>query len=138
MKITRLEARRCLVGEGPVWDAQEQVLYDLDSIGQKVHRYDPATETSQTWSTPAAVGAMALRERGGAVLALRTGVHTLDFETGAIEPLAKPLMHPRATFNDGKVDRRGRFVFGACDSDFEDTRPLGGMFILGPDDSLRS
>lgn len=52
MKIRRVEAPRCLVGEGPVWDAVEQALYYLDITGRKIHRHDPATGANRTWETP--------------------------------------------------------------------------------------
>lgn len=63
---------------------------------------------------PSRVGALGLRERGGAVVATRDeGIALLDLATGRLEPLARPRVHgPPGQFNDGKVDRRGRFWVG--------------------------
>ena len=51
---------------------------------------------------------MALRKGGGAVIALRTGVHTFDFETGEAVLVADPeAKDPATRFNDGKVGSPG-------------------------------
>ena len=132
MKITRIEAPKCLVGEGPVWDVAEQALYYVDIMGKAVHRLDHATGASQTWSVPGVIGSLAVREQGGLLLALADGFHTLDTKTGDTAPLHLPAgLNPRVQFNDGKVDRRGRFVVGTTDSTAKE--PLGAIYsFTGP------
>jgi L-arabinonolactonase len=137
MKIRRTKAPKCLVGEGPVWDVREQALYLVDIVGKVVHRYDPATETTRSWNVGAIIGSMALRERGGAVVALRDGIYSLDFDSGAVQPHALPQnLNPRVQFNDGKVDRRGRFIVGSGDSQLRDTQSIGSLYRLDADASL--
>ena len=137
MKIRRTRAPKCLVGEGPVWDVREQALYLVDIVGKVAHRYDPANETTQTWNVGKIIGSMALRERGGAVVALREGIYSLDFASGAVEPHALPKdLNPRVQFNDGKVDRRGRFIVGSGDSQLRDTQSIGSLYRLDADASL--
>ena len=126
-----------MVGEGPVWDVREQALYMVDIVGKVVHRYDPASSTTRTWNVGKVIGSMALRERGGAIVALRDGLHTLDFASGAVEPFALPKdLNPRVQFNDGKVDRRGRFIVGSGDSQLRDTQAIGSLYRLDTDGSL--
>jgi len=137
MEIRRTKAPKCLVGEGPVWDVREQALYLVDIVGKVVHRYDPTSETTQTWNVGKVIGSMALRERGGAVVALRDGIYSLDFASGAVEPHALPKdLNPRVQFNDGKVDRRGRFIVGSGDSQLRDTQSIGSLYRLDEDASL--
>lgn len=136
MEIRRVETAHCLVGEGPVWDVAEQALYFVDIVGRKVHRYDPAAENTRSWDVPAVIGSMALRTGGGAVVALKDGVHSLDLDTGALAPLARPEQPERVQFNDGKVDRRGRFVVGSGDSDLRDTQHVGSLYSLDPGHAL--
>lgn len=137
MKIRRTNAPKCMVGEGPVWDVREQALYMVDIVGKVVHRYDPATATTRTWNVGKVIGSMALREQGGAVVALRDGIHTLDFASGAVEAHALPKdLNPRVQFNDGKVDRRGRFIVGSGDSQLRDTQSIGSLYRLDTDGSL--
>ena len=131
MKISRVETKHCLVGEGPVWDVAEQALYFVDIVGRQLHRYDPLGGATTSWTAPAVIGSIALREGGGALLALPDGVYTLDFDSGGITPLALPgVRDPRIQFNDGKVDRRGRFIVGSTDSNLKDTQPIGALYSL--------
>ena len=134
MQISRIPSVHCLVGEGPVWDVGEQALYFIDIVGKAVHRYDPASEATRSWDVGQVIGSMALRQEGGAIVALKDGVHTLDFDSGETALLAPARhLHPRAQMNDGKVDRRGRFVVGSGDSVIGDTHPYGSLYSLGAD-----
>ena len=129
MEITRLDLSKCVIGEGPVWDVAEQALYYIDILKKQVFRWDPASGDLQSWDVPDIIGSLALREGGGAVLALGTGVHTLDFATGAVEPLALlDPPQPEVQLADGKVDRRGRFVFGTSHRAMKE--PVGGLYSL--------
>ncbi len=129
MQINRLDLPRRSVGEGPVWDVAEQALYYIDILEKKVLRWDPASGATSEWDVPDMIGSMALREGGGAIVALVDGIHALDLDTGAVSPLA--LMEPAnpdIQLADGKVDRAGRFIFGT--SHRKAAEPLGGLFSL--------
>jgi len=68
---------------------------------------------------------------------LKDGVFTLDFDSGKVNLLASARhIHPRAQMNDGKVDRRGRFVVGSGDSDIRNCQPYGSLYSLHVDGSL--
>jgi sugar lactone lactonase YvrE len=126
-----------MVGEGPLWDVAEQALYFIDIVGKVVHCYDPATGATCSWDVGQIIGSMALRAQGGAIVSLKDGIYTLDLESGAVDLLAPARhLHPRAQMNDGKVDRRGRFVVGSGDSDIRDCRPYGSLYRLDPDHRL--
>lgn len=134
MKIERVPTVRCGLGEGAVWDAEAGALYFLDIFGQQVFRYDPASGETQSWKTPGHVGALALREGGGAVLAMKDSLYGFDFASGEATKLAGPAFtSDRVTVNDGAADRAGRFVFGGCSAGMEDPQPIGGLYALGAD-----
>jgi L-arabinonolactonase len=128
------------LGEGPVWDIQEGCLYWVDSTGRRVGkpsiwRYDPKTGATQSWMLDRDVGAMALRARGGAILALNDGFYAFDFGTGKVELIKHTTDDTtRARLNDGKCDRRGRFFAGGMD----DKEELGlcSLWRLDADHSL--
>src|SRR4029078_7724639 len=88
MEITKLALPKCKVGEGPVWDVAEQALYYIDIVEKAVFRWYPVSCDLKRWNVPDIGGSRALREGAGAIVALGTGVHTLDFETGLVEPNA--------------------------------------------------
>ena len=123
------------LGEGPLWDVDEQRLYWVDSYGKTVQRSDARGAERRSWPVPEHIGSMCLRERGGAVVALRNGFHFLDLESGAVTPIADPEPdRPRTRLNDGKVDRQGRFVAGAMD--YEERDGICGLYRLDPDLSI--
>lgn len=129
MIVTRIQAVRCSVGEAPVWDVEEGALFLLDIGQSKILRYRPADGSVQSWDTPAPATALALREQGGALLAIKDTLYGYDFASGESAPLAIASDQPeQATFNDGKVDRQGRFVVGSCTTDFADPKPIGGIY----------
>ena len=129
------------LGEGPVWDVKEQALYWVDGTGARVGnpsiwRLDHASGEIKNWTLGRDIGAMALREQGGAVLALDDGFYFFDFETHALELIHKiEDDQPRSRLNDGKVDRRGRFLAGGMD----DKEELGicALWRLDPDLSIK-
>lgn len=136
MQITKLDAPECKGGENPMWDARTQRLYYIDNSGWKVHSFEPATGAGRTLDMPCTITTLVLRENGGAVITLRTGIHFLDLETGALElvaPLADP---PTYLYNDGKVDSRGRFLIGGSTTKFSAPEPDGGLFRFDPDGTL--
>ena len=137
VNVERVATVRCGLGEGAVWDAQGQALLFLDIWGRKVFRFDPASGETQGWDVPGHVGAMALREGGGAVLAMGDALHTLDLASGACTRIAGPVFDgPGVTINDGAADRRGRFVFGGCCEGIDNPRPVGGLYRLDHDRSV--
>lgn len=131
MKIERVDTVRCRLGEGAVWDARDQALYFLDIFGETVFRHDPAAGSTQSWKTPGQIGALALRENGGAVLALTDTLNAFDFATGRADKIAGPAFtSDQVTINDGAADRAGRFVFGGCSAGMDNPRPIGGLYSL--------
>lgn len=128
---------RAELGECPVWSVPEQVLYWIDIRAPAMHRLDPATGENQSWPLPSRVGSFALRETGGAVVALVDGFYLLDFDTGAVTFLAGPEHVSGTRFNDGKVSPDGRFWAGTMDEE-QLSRPIAGLYRLDPDGSLHS
>lgn len=128
------------LGEGPVWDVGEGRLYWLDCTGPRlgkkaVWRMEPKSGKVENWDLPQDIGAMALREKGGAVAAMNDGFYFFDFDTGELELIEKVDADiERTRLNDGKVDRRGRFFAGGMD-DLEELKNCG-LWRLDPDLSV--
>lgn len=131
------------LGEGPVWDVEEGRLYWLDCTGPRlgkkaVWRMDTKTGKVENWDLPNDIGAMALREQGGAVAAMADGFYFMHFngdklELELIQKVDAEITRTR--LNDGKVDRRGRFFAGGMD-DKEELRNCG-LWRLNPDLSVK-
>ncbi|MFQ5947524.1 MAG: SMP-30/gluconolactonase/LRE family protein [Acidimicrobiia bacterium] len=121
-----------ILGEGPVWDTEAGVLYWLDIKQPRLHRYQPSGGSVRSWDLPNQPGSLAVRERGGLLLALDSGFAFFDPETSELTPLADPEPdRPGNRFNDGKTDRRGRFWAGSMDD--EELEWTGALYRFDPD-----
>ena len=69
------------MGEGPLWDPVESILYWVDMLEKEVWSYSPSTGKTRTWPVPKEIGAFALTEQGGAVITMRDGFYFLDLES---------------------------------------------------------
>src|SRR3979411_2705885 len=72
------------IGEGPVWSVKEQRLYWVDIPEKKVHAFNPADGSNQTWELPEMVTSASPRKAGGLVLTLRKQVAFYDPATGKL------------------------------------------------------
>ena len=132
MRIEVMIDVKTILGEGPLWDVDEQRLYFIDSFGCNVFRCTADGREVRAWDVPAKIGSMALRRQGGAVVSLANGFHFLDFKTGDCQLIVDPESDkPANRINDGKVDKRGRFVAGSMDT-MEDG-PNGALYRLDAD-----
>ena len=123
------------LGEGPCWDPDSERLYFIDSLGDRVWRCDARGGEVRSWEVPGHIGSMALRESGGAIVALDSGFHELDFETGNTRFLVDPEPERKSNrLNDGKVDPVGRFVCGSMD--MAEEAPSGSLWSLAADLAL--
>lgn len=136
MKIEVVVDVKTTLGEGPLWDVEQERLYWIDSFDGRVFRATADGREIRSWDVPMKIGSMALRKDGnGAVVSLQRGFHLLDFATGDVTLIHDPEPdRPMNRLNDGKVDRRGRFFAGSMDTMEEG--PSGGLYRLDPDFSV--
>ncbi|MEH6525415.1 MAG: SMP-30/gluconolactonase/LRE family protein [Sneathiella sp.] len=133
MRIEVLLDVKTTLGEGPVWDIDQQRLYFIDSIDGRVFRCTAEGTEIRAWDVPGKIGSMALRKNGeGAIVSLQQGFHLLDFGTGECDLFHDPEPDiPNNRINDGKVDRLGRFFAGSMDT--KEEGPSGALYRVDPD-----
>ncbi|NEX59736.1 SMP-30/gluconolactonase/LRE family protein [Noviherbaspirillum galbum] len=121
-----------LLGEGPLWSDKEQALYWVDILGHRLHRYSMQAG-QKTWDFDQEISAIAEREQAaGLVITQRHGFAFFDPASSELRQAVRvePDM-PGNRFNDGKVDRMGRFWAGTMD--FACKSPTGSLYRLTPD-----
>ena len=120
------------LGEGPVWDEEQQRLLWVDILPGLVHRFDPATGSDDTFGVGKPVGSASLRRDGGLVLAVEDGFALLDPAWQRLDQVAV-IEHPGppARFNEGKCDPAGRFLAGTMA--YDETAGAGSLYRLDPD-----
>lgn len=121
-----------ICGECPVWDDRTQQLYWADLTSGAIFTFDPRDGRNTRIEADAVLGALALREQGGLVLASQKGFSFFDPVTGE----QKHLCDPEASlsenmFGDGKCDPEGRFWAGTYHQDISD--PSGSLYSLAHD-----
>lgn len=128
------------LGESPVWDSGREVLWWVDINGAAVHCYDPVSDRDRAGSVSLKPAALAVRDRGGLVLATDDGFWAYAPESGDLTPLApdpEPEF-PRNRLNDSRCDRQGRLWAGSMHDPTSDGIAAGRLHRLDPDLSVSS
>src|SRR3977135_2255799 len=66
---------RDLLGECPLWDEREGVLWWVDILAPALKRFDTSVKT---YPLPEAMGSFAFREEGGLLAAMKSGIYLYD------------------------------------------------------------
>ena len=101
-----------LLGEGPLWNWQEQRLYWTDIENNCIYRFDPQTGQRETFEAGCAVGCIGFCQSGSLVLATSRGFAFWNLHDPLVFVGDPEADKPESRFNDGAVDPQGRFWAG--------------------------
>lgn len=136
IKIECVAATRSRIGEGPVWDVADQRLWWVDIPAGLIYCFDPETKENLSFEFGEPVGCLARREKGGLVVAAKSGFWFFDPHSGTKEFIADPESNlPDNRFNDGGTDSQGRFWAGTMKEGGE-PQALGTFYRLNTDLSV--
>ena len=123
-----VEARNEL-GEGVLWSPDDDEVLWTDIFGRRFGAYRPSDGRSRSVALPDRLACFA--PLGGARLlaGFAGGLEVFDLQSGACRPIAA-IEPDRLTtrVNDGRLDRRGRLVFGTMDEDPQGARAIGQIY----------
>ena len=123
---------KAVLGEGPIWDAREQALYWVDIPERRVFRWSEG-EGTRTVPVERHICSLLPRAAGGFIGGGYEGFLEIGPDLNAAV-LANPEPDlPGNRFNDGKVDRAGRFWAGTMDR--SEREASGSLYRLDPDRS---
>ncbi|HEY0826663.1 MAG TPA: SMP-30/gluconolactonase/LRE family protein [Bacilli bacterium] len=127
---------RARIGEGPCWDAENELLYWVDIMENQIHIHDAKTNENRTIQADQHVGAVVLRQLGGVALAMEHGFYTMDLQTEQFTFIGDPEADlPGNRFNDGKCDAAGRFWAGTMN--YNGVGHTGFLYCLEPNHTIR-
>jgi len=130
--VERVADISCTVGESPLWCAEQAAWYWVDIPAKTIWRLDEASGAVRHWNTSEMVACIALKESGGLIAGMESGIFSLELGSGPMaveQKLAQPDGLGAGTrFNDGRCDRQGRFWSGTMFMDMAAVRPDGRLY----------
>ena len=131
-EIEILGAGRYDLGESPVWDDRQELLYWTDGLQGVIYCARPDGKPIKSWRFEEAVGSFCLTEMGKILAACETGLCELDPVSGTFTWVFRfDASASNTRLNDGKVAPDGSFVFGSMDRNEE--KPLGRAYRFAID-----
>lgn len=109
--IRQLRGCRCIIGEGPIWNAQDQSLYYTNGGGKAICIWHMPTDTLTVRQLPMDVAAMAFTAQGDMIVSRMDGVFLLR-DDDTILPLYDTERYTIRFGNDMKVGPDGAIYVG--------------------------
>lgn len=103
------------LGEGVLWDPVGQRTWWSDIQERRLFRYDPRSRALETFHLPERLGCFGfIKDSDKIVAAFESGFALYHPESAQLQWVARP-EHDASNvrFNDGRIDRRGRFWAGS-------------------------
>ena len=101
------------LGESPIWSVKDQILYWVDINNHLICKFHPRDKENSVINVGDFIGCFALKKNLNIVLALTNGFFELEQQNGIISFVCNPKdYNPENRFNDGTVDKKGRFYAG--------------------------
>lgn len=116
MKVEIFSNTKCIVGEGPVWDAENHRMLFLDIRGKCIYSVNVLNGAVDQINLPQRIGCFALCENGKIIAGLSDGIYFVS-EKGEITPAHRPVQIKGERFNDGKIGPDGAFYLGTSAAD---------------------
>jgi sugar lactone lactonase YvrE len=116
-KIELIVAAENLCGETPVWHSGERALYWIDCDGHEVLRWVKTSGEVKRWKMPERVGGVTLKQGGGALVTLASGLFDFDFASESLTKRIASPQSPNVAMHESGVDPHGRFWVGGINHD---------------------
>jgi sugar lactone lactonase YvrE len=127
---------RATHGEGPVWDAINQVLYWVDITSCRLHSWSPGAVKERTYQFQEPVCAVAPITRDRMLIAFAKRLAYVNLPDLSIEQICQVEPDiPGNLCNDGKMDPAGRFWIGTMSND-DSITGSGSLYRLDQDGRL--
>ncbi len=113
--ITIMEEKRCIIGEGPIWNSAEERLYFTNGFGNEICTYDFKTDRICVRPLPFGVSAFAFDKENRLIVSHENGVFILN-EDDSLTPIYDNSKYQIKHANDMKVGPDGAIYVGTQSS----------------------
>jgi sugar lactone lactonase YvrE len=136
MKAELIFDSQLTLGEGPVWNDQQQTLHCIDIMEKRLYTFNPEEGTHNFIQLDDYIGSVVLHEKDGWVAALKDGFYHIDKQAESVRKIAAPENEPSDNrFNDGKCDGAGRFLAGTLS--LSNREKAGSFYSLDQDGTVK-
>ena len=120
------------LGEGVLWSPAHGEVQWTDIFGRRFWAHSPSDSQVRSVPLPDRLGCFAPLVGPMILAGFAGGLEMFDLEKGTRRLIAAIEQdRPTTRVNDGRLDRRGRLVFGTMDEDPSGARPLGHIWSFG-------
>lgn len=120
------------LGEGVIWDHRTETIWWTDIQESRLYHYNPSSKKLGHYDTPERLCSFGFTDdEKWFIAAFENGFAKYNPEKNILKWLSKPLEHHnQIRFNDGRVDRQGRFWSGTMVEDNNGGDARGRLYRL--------
>ncbi len=120
---------QCVLGEGPCYLPERDVLHWVDIKGQALHEYHLSSQHHRYITMPDMLCWVLACENGALLAGMHQRLVTLHGPHFVPKPFIQLINEPHHNrLNDAKTDRKGNVIFGTMDND--EAQPTGVIYRL--------
>jgi sugar lactone lactonase YvrE len=128
-ELTIVSDKKAILGECPVWDSKNGLLYWIDIIGKNIFKINLKNNIFSSMTLDMFVGCVALTQNSKLLVATEKGLFLLNEESLSIELLSNPEENKaKIRFNDGKCDAQGRLWIGT--TSYDESEKVGLLYCF--------
>lgn len=138
MKPKIIANSKCVIGEGPIWNPLDQMLYWCDIQEAKIYRFNPATKNHEEFfQRDGYIGGFTIQKNGNLLLFMEHG-KIAELYNGKLNYVIKSIPgEENNRFNDVIADPRGRVLCGTMSTNVANCYKNGTLYILDNDGSIK-
>ncbi|MFQ3709168.1 SMP-30/gluconolactonase/LRE family protein [Staphylococcus equorum] len=113
------ESVQSTFAEGPLWDDENQSLFWIDNVENKIRAYYPQTNQYTFYQLEKSPMSLAKYSQNELIVIMKDGFYLYDLEKETLKEIFKPIdLNNKILLNDAKCDPQGRLWAGTVNDDF--------------------
>lgn len=113
------ESVQSTFAEGPLWDDENQSLFWIDNVENKIRAYYPQTNQYTFYQIEKSPMSLAKYSQNELIVIMKDGFYLYNLEKETLKEIFKPMdLNNKILLNDAKCDPQGRLWAGTVNDDF--------------------